>query len=318
MGINNDKPNRWKEDIAASVDFYNDWFMRFAPSVFRESRIVTSKTVRKAFRDTGNLIDITPELLKTQPSVLPILRMATCPPIARDRLMGLAHVSRNLVEKMEDADDPRLPPRMNKNRLNAELARISDIISRLLDRDILVWVGQDKTPAPVDLARASTIIADRLCGAVSNPIIKNAQEKRQLATIAEWLGKRGYRKVSRVAFDKMKPGTFAFRVDVPTGDRGSVKVKVPVDVLIMPKTAKRGDLPLFIEAKSAGDFANVNKRRKEEAQKISRLHATYGDAVRYVLFLCGYFDGGYLGYEATEGIDWVWEHRKDDLALLGI
>ena len=32
------------------------------------------------------------------------------------------------------------------------------------------------------------------------------------------------------------------------------------------------------------------------------------------LFLCGYFDSGYLGYEAAEGIDWVWEHRIDDLA----
>jgi len=33
---------------------------------------------------------------------------------------------------------------------------------------------------------------------------------------------------------------------------------------------------------------------------------------------CGYFDSGYLGYEAAEGIDWVWEHRIDDLARLGL
>jgi len=31
----------------------------------------------------------------------------------------------------------------------------------------------------------------------------------------------------------------------------------------------------------------------------------------------GYFDSGYLGYEAAEGIDWVWEHRIDDLELFG-
>ncbi len=36
------------------------------------------------------------------------------------------------------------------------------------------------------------------------------------------------------------------------------------------------------------------------------------------LFLCGYFDSGYLGYEAAEGIDWVWEHRIDDLAKFGL
>lgn len=33
-----------------------------------------------------------------------------------------------------------------------------------------------------------------------------------------------------------------------------------------------------------------------------------------VLFLWGYFDAWYLGYEASEGVDWVWEHRVDDLA----
>jgi type II restriction enzyme len=86
----------------------------------------------------------------------------------------------------------------------------------------------------------------------------------------------------------------------------------------MPSKSSQGDLPLLIEAKSAGDFTNVNKRRKEEAQKINQLKFTYGSNVRFCLFLCGYFDSGYLGYEAAEGIDWVWEHRIDDLALFGI
>ena len=35
-------------------------------------------------------------------------------------------------------------------------------------------------------------------------------------------------------------------------------------------------------------------------------------------FLCGYFDAGYLGYEAAERIDWIWEHRIDDLEKLGL
>ena len=29
--VNTDKPHLWKADVAQSVDFYNDWFMRFAP-----------------------------------------------------------------------------------------------------------------------------------------------------------------------------------------------------------------------------------------------------------------------------------------------
>jgi type II restriction enzyme len=75
---------------------------------------------------------------------------------------------------------------------------------------------------------------------------------------------------------------------------------------------------MMIEAKSAGDFTNVNKRRKEEATKVGQLRRKHGKGVRYLLFLCGYFDSGYLGYEAAEGIDWVWEHRMDGLAKLGL
>lgn len=95
-------------------------------------------------------------------------------------------------------------------------------------------------------------------------------------------------------------------------------VRIPVDAVIQPKKAKLPHLPVLIEAKSAGDFTNVNKRRKEEATKINQLKATYGEQVVFVLFLCGYFDAAYLGYEAAEGIDWIWEHRKGDLEQLGL
>lgn len=30
MGINRDKPDLWKDDVAQSVDLYNTWFMEFA------------------------------------------------------------------------------------------------------------------------------------------------------------------------------------------------------------------------------------------------------------------------------------------------
>jgi hypothetical protein len=117
----------------------------------------------------------------------------------------------------------------------------------------------------------------------------------------------------------MRPGTFAFRLNVPIGQQGAVKnINIPVDAVIMPKTAKTGDFPLLVEAKSAGDFTNVNKRRKEEATKINQIRYTYGEVIVFILFLCGYFDSGYLGYEAAEGIDWVWEHRIDDLAEFGL
>lgn len=117
----------------------------------------------------------------------------------------------------------------------------------------------------------------------------------------------------------MAPGTFSFRLNVAVKLQGlETQINIPIDAVVMPKTAKRRELPLLIEAKSAGDFTNVNKRRKEEAIKMSQLRTTYGASVRFILFLCGYFDSGYLGYEAAEGIDWVWEHRIDELAEFGL
>ena len=108
-------------------------------------------------------------------------------------------------------------------------------------------------------------------------------------------------------------------MNVPVKLEGGKKtVNIPIDAVVMRKGNKKGNFPIFFEAKSAGDFTNTNKRRKEEAVKMTQLRTTYGKKVQFNLFLCGYFDTGYLGYEAAEGIDWVWEHRIEDLAKFGI
>lgn len=118
----------------------------------------------------------------------------------------------------------------------------------------------------------------------------------------------------------MPPGTYSFHMNVPVGGKedGSDTINISIDVVVMPRSARDGDFPLLVEAKSAGDHANTNKRRKEEAQKINLLRRAYGGGIEFILFLCGYFDNGYLNYEAEEGIDWVWEHRIDDLAEFGL
>ncbi|MCL2031666.1 MAG: XamI family restriction endonuclease [Methanomassiliicoccaceae archaeon] len=342
MAINRMNPDKWKEDIAKSVDFYNGWFMEFAPKAYRDARMLATGHVEKMLEATDALRDISFAVLNENPGILSILRMSTCPPIARDRLIGLTGVPRRLVECME-AETPMIPRRMDKERLEIELNKIAKIITLMADSDIFVWLRNSKQPTNAEIDRAATIIADRLCGAISDPIIRNAQEKRQLSSIESWLVERGYRKMERpVKFDKIEPGTFSFRTNVPViassgeevfKNRGTIsfktnasdadllgnkKINVPVDVIIMPISAKYGEFPLLIEAKSAGDFTNVNKRRKEEAQKMAQLRRTYGNGIRYGLFLCGYFDLGYLGYEAGEGIDWIWEHRMDDLALYGL
>ena len=101
MAVNRDKTDRWKEDIAQSVDMYNDWFIRFAPEAYRATRVKTTKDVEATLKATNNLKDIRVALLKANPAVLPTLRMSACPPLAVDRLIGLAGVSENLVKVME-------------------------------------------------------------------------------------------------------------------------------------------------------------------------------------------------------------------------
>lgn len=318
--VNLDKPQQWKGDIAASVDMYNDWFMRFAPEAFRSTRIQTTKDVEAALLVTAQLTDIKPTVLRQHPEILPTLRMSTCPPIAVDRLIGLAGVTPSFIKTIEDKKS--LPPRMADSEADAQLAKIAAIIGHMTDPDIFVWLGRSEPASAEETHRAATIVADRLCGAVANPIIRNAQEKRQLAAIKSWLEARGYKQLpvgDSTKFDAMPPGTFSFRMNVPVKlEGGQRSVNIPVDAVIMSKTANPDDLPIFLEAKSAGDFTNVNKRRKEEAAKMGQLRNTYGSRVRFNLFLCGYFDSGYLGYEAAEGIDWVWEHRINDLAQFGI
>lgn len=314
--INADKPHLWKADIAASVDQFNQWFMHFAPDAFRTTRVLTTGHVKAALIATDDLRSIDGATLKINPGALSTLRMCTAPPLAVDRLIGLTDTNKNLVGRMEQG---KLPVRMKMGDLDAELDKLCRIISRLLDRDIFPWLGAAKAPTDHERERAATIVADRLCSAVANPIIRNAQEQRQLKLVGDWLDARGYRKQSHptgTPLTDMQAATYTFRMNLAVGR--TLRVNIPVDVVIQPKKPRRDKLPILIEAKSAGDFTNTNKRRKEEATKIHQLQATYGETVPFVLFLCGYFGSDYLGYEAAEGIDWVWEHRIDDLARLGL
>lgn len=318
MPINLDKPQHWNEDTAASVDLYNKWFMDSAPKAFRQTRTLVTKEVEATLQVTSDLSDITTELLKKSPSSLRAFRMACCPPLAVDRLIGLAGTSSSLVKTMEKGN---LPVRMADDVMKKHMDKIIVILERMLDHDIFTWLKRGEEPTEEERHRAATIVADRLTGADANPIIKNSQEKRQLEKITTYLDALGY--VNKTVADTsdlstMELGTYAYHVSVPCEKADGKNINVSVDVLIQPHKPQSTGLPYLIEAKSAGDFTNTNKRRKEESDKLSHLKRTLGTDVSYMLFLNGYFDSGYLGYEAAEGIDWIWEHRMEDFDQLGL
>ena len=317
--INADKPYRWNDDTRKSVLQYNDWFMDFAPATFQTARGACLDFVEGLFSSSDNLRSIDPDLLVNIPNALTTLRMLCAPPIARDRLAGLADVSRTKVKAMEEG---KLPTRNQASFIANDIPALLAVINRLMDKELMSWLKTGEAPSDIDRLVAKSVVADRLCGSTSDPIIRNAQEERQLSVISSYLEPKGYAfhdDPSVGAFD-MPRGTYAYHKNVKmyqnAQDETDGFVNTPVDVVIMPfSPASNG--PLLIECKSAGDFANTNKRRKEEDTKVTQLRATYGDVTLY-LFLCGYFDSTYLGYEAANHMDWIWEHRVEDFEELGI
>lgn len=320
MPVNIDKPHLWNADTLCSVDRYNRWFMQFAPKAYRDTRIEATERVELALKKTANFSNITVSALRSDPAILSTLRMATAPPIARDRLIGLAGVQDSLVDNMEKKE--RLPPRMRREQLEDSLEKLCRVIMNLVDVDIFPWIADRREPSETEVHRAATVVADRDCGAHTDPIMRNAQENQQLDAVRHWLEQRAYTHIGTgrgIELNEMAPGTFSFRHSVSVLREGSVTwTNVPIDAVVMPKESAPGNLPLLIEAKSAGDHTNTNKRRKEEADKLVGLRRTYGDSVQFILFLFGYFNARYLGYEAADGIDWVWEHRVEDLAKFGL
>ncbi len=192
-----------------------------------------------------------------------------------------------------------------------------DVIVNLLDYEIFPWLNSVTQPTSQAINRSAAIVSDRISGSLSDPIIRNAQEERQLKAIDNYLTAKGYVYVASKDFNKptdLPPLTFSHHFNVPVllADKS---VNMPIDVVIQ---TEKTSFPWLIECKSVGDFTNTNKRRKEEAVKSLQLKQTYGDNANLILFLCGYFDVSYLGYEASEGIDWVWEHRISDFEQFGI
>jgi hypothetical protein len=316
MPVNMDKPHLWGADSSTSVKLYNDWFRDFAPKTFREERDKAGKTVAAAFEATKNLTAMGAVDLRKAPHVLPTLRMSTCPPLARDRLTGLSGADKGVVACLDDGRIPKLP----EKELLHQLELVTTTLGGLIDYGVFPWLReQQRQPTPLELEAAKLVVAERLGGARADPIIRNEQEERQLRIARAWLNARGY-----VAVEKRKggdpknmhPGTYAERMPI-LGGKGK-GTKNPVDLVVQPKQLHPSGLPVLIEAKSAGDFTNVNKRRKEESDKHSKLRERHGNEVCYILLLGGYFDVTYLEYVAQAGIDWVWEHRIEELASFGL
>ena len=312
------RTDRWKEDTVRSVDLYNQWFITSAPAAYRKARSGVMSNVVKAIKDFALLRNMSAEVLASNPQYLSVLRASTAPPLAIDRLGGLSGTSRHLISNLEKG---KLPRKCSDKNLQESLTAMLSIIGKLMDYDIFPWLKEMTLPSAQMINRSASIVADRISGALADPIIRNSQETRQIDAISNYLEHRGYNRIPSNdirEIESMPPGSYTFHHNVPVLLNGK-KVNMPIDVIIQTQGSAEKGFPFLVECKSAGDFANTNKRRKEEAVKVTQLRQTYGDdKITFILFLCGYFESSYLGYEASENIDWVWEHRISDFSEFGI
>lgn len=210
------------------------------------------------------------------------------------------------------------PPRLTVDELRSIIKRYLLIIEEMLDDDLFPWLVEETAPKQSDVEIATSVVADRLMMATADPVMRQEQEHRQFRTLTSFLESHGYTSPgsgTSLTLERMVPGSYAYHVNVPVKNPAGHRINMPIDVVVCRRSDRT---PLLIECKSAGDYANTNKRRKEEAAKMQQLRTTYGHGVSFILYLSGYFDTSYLGYEAAEGLDWVWEHRTSDLLKCGL
>lgn len=305
-------PLKWQPDTDRSVAEYEDWYLAESPGMFALARERAVIEVDEAMHATEDFREFGAERLMARPGALFVARMSVSPPMARDRFVGFSGANKSLVTAMERKGV--IPG--NARRVGVQLQVMCDFLRPLLDAEIFCWLKDNRPPSVSERKKALLVVGERLAAALYLPVLRNGQEARQKELLRAYLEGEGFEESLHLPFE-MKPGTFAFGRNVPVLRADGEPRNLPVDCVVSPLDS---ELPLVcMELKSAGDYTNVNKRRKEESDKHDALLRTHGEQTVFLLQLFGYFGQAYLGFEAAAGIDWVWDHRLGDLApYLGI
>jgi len=130
-------------------------------------------------------------MLKSNPGILPMLCMTSAPPLARDRLVGLAYASKNLISSMEGSEKktPRIPPQIEEDSLNEQLTRIIDVLSEVADRDLFPWLEDDTIkPTPLVLERnsISRVEAEFTVGNYQSPKLTESIDVGAIPPLSKW------------------------------------------------------------------------------------------------------------------------------------
>ncbi len=113
----------------------------------------------------------------------------------------------------------------------------------------------------------------------------------------------------------MPAGSFSFcRTSSP--EKKTTVVNFSTCYIVKPADAGKARPSVIIQSKSSENISSSIRSAKKDARKFAFFKGLYEENVKFILLLCGSFDGYYLGPQAAEGIDWVWQHRLKDLSGL--
>ncbi len=300
--INADQEQRWRSDLSAARAAHQTWLLTEGQDAHRRARAKSVVDVERMLDLTSDLRTVTPEILRRNPSILATQRMSTAPPLARERLAGLARAEKSVVLALEQ---DRLPGRMSPSELDAQLARICRVIRGTLDPDLFSWLGSHDPPAPAQRRLAVLAVANRLCDSLARDFLRQACRRHDLGLVQRWLTDRGYSQGS---------GPLSRRDGDATFTMGPGPVALPgrpwsiaADVIIRPPEASRPVVVLTSIHRADGPSV-----RRPPSEVAAWSQAT-GRLVRSIHLLSGPVELPDLRSLAARGQDWIWAHRLHDL-----
>lgn len=311
--INAERPRLWRADITMADARFTDWLSRGGRLAYLTARESVGQEVSQMMRLTDHLRVVTPDVLRSDPALVATLRMCTAPALARDRLAGLAQARKPFLATLEQG---RLPTSASAAELEAQLSRICRVLRNLWDSQVLPWLVHNGEPTESERQLASVVVADRRCLAVSDLILRQAHRRSQTVQLVQWLTEHGYRRqtVEKGCVKDMPLGTFA--IDQPVVAGTHTPVDLFVDVVVQPHAKRRSRAPVFLDLTSLADASAV--KLAKESTRLRLLTQTFGEKTAVLSILAGSFDKEYLDARAARKLDWIWEHRMDDLAAVGV
>jgi len=308
--MNAKSSENWESDRVVAKEQIIDWLAITTST--KNSRSILENQITLVLDELARLNSVEKAIVKN-PRILTSLRSLTRRDIGTSQIATFLGVGTSMYEAIERAEKPVAPI----------LSGIVSLLEKELDESLAPWIVENRNPAKEEMNRSVIVAADRILKRSTSTELRYKHEPRQLDKLKGYLDSKGYSEVSGTGISNprkdMKPGSYAFRVNIDGLTIDGVTLKQNVDTLIMPFSKSSGLLPIFLEAKSMTDEVNPNKRQKEEAQKVDNVRRKWQDKserLNFVLLLGGTVPRRYLEVEAGSGLDWIWEHRVNDLDKL--